>query len=398
MPIIVKRFQKKDPLQQPKLVNRWEGAQLRTGYKPRGVFNFTSLEDSLEAPSIRKRAVFECNSSYPLPPPEFCRKSAGVSFSHLDQPCCTSPTVVLTSFAECDLQEPAFQVDTEVLSGLCPAPTSGVSMLASTQAQLQRLHQQWLPLVEHAGCLSSLFRSTQGTLNAGEHRVRAIAKYSPATLSGYFRAWSRWESFAKFHNSSVFRPVPVMVGDFLLSSSKKVHSGSALQLVKALNFLTRHLGLEEFTATLHQSWLKAYQAPTNPVIRREASPHSPALRIVIGAILVAIWSSLRWSDMQWVSMDSLIFEQNVLRMMAHRTKTTKRGMAIGLEVRGFLGVSLDESGTSSIDCRSVRFDRPLFHGPMHRSQGLKILRFGLSRLKWDAPWLLRRSFTWGCTV
>ena len=161
---------------------------------------------------------------------------------------------------------------------------------------------------------------------------------------------------------------------FLLSSSKKVHSGSALQLMKALNFLTRHLGLEDFAAAFHQGWLKAYQAPTNPVIRREASPlplsfvvwlervvmegmRSPALRIVIGAILVAIWSSLRWSDMQWVSINPLVFEQNVLRIKnpSRQDYEARNGDRLGgswIPGRVYsklLGLSMDERGPSSLN-------------------------------------------------
>ena len=322
-----------------------------------------------------------------------------------------APAQVQTTVSEPEV----FLVDSKMLSGIVSLPPVSSSMQVSHDAQLRDLHTRWLVLVEEAGSFSTLYLNTAGYPHLSDHRLRAISKFSPATLQGYFAVWERWATFAKFHNVQLFCPPPVLVADFLLSTAHRSNSGSALQSVKALNFQAKRLELPAFLQSLHQSWIRAYQSPTHPTVRREASPltlsfvvwmekmilegqQTVALRIVIGAMLLGVWASLRWADFQWLSIDSLEFSDGILRGLAHRTKTTKRGMPIGIDALGFLGTGPNHCWVQSwlqlvrqaiVDTKgrnpefNVDFvipaldgaaDRPVFHSPLTRFQGIRLLR------------------------
>lgn len=411
---VVKRFLKRDPLLEPHPVNRWDGPHLRTSYRPRGQSHKFG-QNGLPMPVDRLHYPLRLPAENPVPAPVFPCRSRGLSFQALrlgmEQPSFNSHMEV----PPMEPSETSFEPDVAMLTGITqPAPPSR-SMLASNAAQLRDLHFKWLTLVSNAGSFSSLFLGTQGTGNSEDHRVRAISKFSPATLQGYFAVWERWSSFAQFHNVSEFCPPSVLIADFLLSTAHHSVSGNALQSVKALNFMARRLELPAFLQSLHQSWIKAYQNPTHPTVRREAGPltlslvvwlelvilegrFTVALRIIIGAMLLAIWGSLRWADLQWLAVDSLDFGHGILRCLAHRTKTTRRGMPIGIDALGFLGTGPNHCWVQNwlqlvqqavVDTKAANptfvvdfiiptltgsADRPVFHSPLSRSQGIKVLR------------------------
>ena len=48
--------------------------------------------------------------------------------------------------------------------------------------------------------------------------------------------------------------------------------------------------------------------------------------LLLCAILAMIWGSLRWSDIQRLSLDSVILDKGVLKGWCRRTKSSVRGM------------------------------------------------------------------------
>ena len=111
-----------------------------------------------------------------------------------------------------------------------------------------------------------------------------------------------------------------------------------------------------------------------------------------------IWSSLRWSDAQWVSPADLVEDTDCLRGLAVRTKSTKKGMPFGLLRSGFLGHTVSSSWVTvwmnllreSLHRTSICHagfvpdsiipviggdqDRPHHMAPMTRAQGILMLR------------------------
>ena len=119
-------------------------------------------------------------------------------------------------------------------------------------------------------------------------------------------------------------------------------------------------------------------------------------RLLMGGLLV--WSSLRWSDATWVSPSSLSIEDDTIRGVANKTKTTVRGMPFAFLTCGFLSGTTSVSWTAkwlnlvqaALQRTSEAFpgfepdfllpmcgpnpDHPMFVAPMPRSQGILILR------------------------
>ena len=121
-------------------------------------------------------------------------------------------------------------------------------------------------------------------------------------------------------------------------------------------------------------------------------------RLLMGSILVLIWSSLRWSDALWVAPSTLIEDGDIIRGVAVKTKTTSRGMPFAFVTSGLLATSAQV--TWSTKCLNLvrqalqrtaetfpeftpdfliptcgpNVDQPMFTAPMSRAQGVLLLR------------------------
>ena len=93
-------------------------------------------------------------------------------------------------------------------------------------------------------------------------------------------------------------------------------------------------------------WKEAAPLPLSFVVFLETQilrdQGTAADRLLMGCLLVLVWSSLRWSDATWVSPSSLSIEDDTIRGVANKTKTTMRGMPFAFLTCGFL------SGTTSV--------------------------------------------------
>ncbi|CAE7492559.1 unnamed protein product, partial [Symbiodinium sp. CCMP2592] len=120
----------------------------------------------------------------------------------------------------------------------------------------------------------------------------------------------------------------------------------------------------------------------------------PDLQLNIGALLVMIWGSLRFSDAMHVKWGSVLYEQEVGRGISFRTKTSVRGAPFGVVGVGLLGpwFQLWLALLKNEWCRigkvagPVEPDALLFHAsddelfvPMTYGEGLATLRHLLSR-------------------
>ena len=115
--------------------------------------------------------------------------------------------------------------------------------------------------------------------------------------------------------------------------------------------------LPQLSQALQHALVRSYSLSTTPTLRREAAPlpvafilwleneivherGSPLDRLLMGGVLVLVWSSLRWSDAQWIAPNDLVEDEDCIRGVATRTKSTKRGMPFGFLKSGLLGHSL----------------------------------------------------------
>lgn len=434
-PVVVRRFQKRKLAQSVGAVPKCKPSPLdvpvvqqhfaRSGYKPSSpiIPQATPVLPPVEVPRWVRSSPMP---SLGLAPPLLSLKSRSPGFAFLH-----GTTRVQTPHSRFVIASDNSGNDFEVVHNAVPISKSGfatasvLSMPKRVDAAItsrnlfdrtkSRLLQQWLEILCAAGESSTLFRETRDSNRAKDHRVRVILHFAPGTLTAYFSGWATWQAFAAAQRISVYKPSHLAIADFLHVHCTQTATGSALNLFKALKFITKNAGFDHFHAALGHPLVKAYTIPATPSIRREAVPlplsfivwmeriiltHklSVADRLVIGAILVLVWASLRWSDGQWASPLDLVHDDTALRGLSRRTKVTSRGMPFGIISAGFLSqlngpswvstwMNLVRQAIADTKMASPSFEpdflipvtgpdasKPVYVAPMSRSQGIVFLR------------------------
>eukprot|EP00435_Cladocopium_sp_Y103_P074318 s85_g48.t1 len=157
----------------------------------------------------------------------------------------------------------------EPVSGVTPSGRSAFSMLAMHDHLKAQHLKSWLNLLHTAGRHSDLYTATEDSELASEHRVKAISKYAPSTMSSYLRMWQQWQAFAQCHGASPYCPHAMLVADFLHVHSKASNQGLAINYLKALSWVSKHAGFPDLLAILQLPLTKAYGVASNPSPRRE---------------------------------------------------------------------------------------------------------------------------------
>ena len=399
-------------------LNRWEEGMVSSNYKPSD--GIALSVGGLAPPSLTRRAG--------VPGEYACGGLPNVSLA-------PSPCMRSTSLA-CQMALPAYLPKTSApQGGLLPlessTPTSqplsldtmvvrptladSTTMLA-LHKQLKSQHlQDWLRLLDRAGTQSELFATTIDSTNATLHRSKVIARFAPSTLAAYLKSWNQWSEFCECSGACPFKPTVMTVADFLQVSSTKSSLGVATAQSRALTWVARYAGLPMLKDALTSPIIKSYTVPSELVLRKEGAPlllsfvvfletqilrdqGTAADRLIMGCLLVLVWSSLRWSDATWVSPSSLSIEDDTIRGVANKTKTTTRGMPFAFLTCGFLSGLTSVSWTTkwlnlvqaALQRTAEAFpgfvpdfllpmcgpnpDHPMFVAPMPRSQGILILR------------------------
>ena len=399
-------------------LNRWEEGMVSPNYKPPG--GITLSVGGLAPPSMTRRAVvfddFACGglpnvSSAPSP----CMRSTSLACQMALPGAPPKKSSPPGDFPFLEVSKPTslpLSLDATVVR---PTLADSTTMLALHQ-QLKSQHiQDWLQLLDRAGIHSELFSTTDGSLNAPLHRSKVIARFAPSTLAAYLRSWKQWSEFCACSGVCPFRPSVLTVADYLQVSSTKSSLGVATAQSRALTWVARYAGLPMLQDALSSPIIKSYTVPSELVLRREAAPlplsfvvfletqilrdqGTAADRLIMGCLLVLVWSSLRWSDATWVSPSSLTIDADAIRGVANKTKTTTRGMPFAFLTCGFLSGMTSVSWTTkwlnlvqaALQRTAEAFpgfvpdfllpmcgpnpDHPLFVAPMPRSQGILILR------------------------
>ena len=302
--------------------------------------------------------------------------------------------------------------------------------ISSTMLEVhQQLKQQhvlaWLQLLRDAGSHSELLQATVGSDTPELHQARVVARFAPSTLAAYLRTWQTWMEFCICHQACPYQPSMTLVADFLQVSSRKSALGVATAQSRSLVWVAKHAGFPCLRQALESPLVRSYVIPSTMTLRKEAAPlplsfvvyleqailkesGSSADRLLMGCLLVLIWSSLRWSDALWISPIQLAEDDDLVRGVATCTKTTSRGMPFAFIKCGLL------SGTTSSNWAmkwlnlvraawqrtSERFptfqpdflipqcgpsvEHPMFVAPLQRAQGVLVLRRFLLQSSSDA--------------
>lgn len=345
-------------------LNRWEDGHLSSHYKPPSMPVYAVGGLPPPGPGLRKRA---------LPPTPALGE--GLQYCHSNKLAVHSSA--FASQLRVHGQSTAVQRPSDVYFGaradhsfskpldlphsLVRATTSdSTTMLALHQQLKEQHHQEWLHLLETAGDASDLVKATRDSPSDVVHRSRVIAKFAPSTLAAYFRCWNHWVDFCLLHDASPYHPPTVLLADFLQVSSQRSALGVATAQSRALLWITKYAGFPLLKQALEAPIARAYTIPTEVAPRKEAAPlplsfvvhlescllkdtGTPADRLLMGSILVLVWSSLRWSDALWVSPCDLVEDSDIIRGVAAKTKTTSRGMPFAFVKSGLLAVNAQVS-------------------------------------------------------
>ena len=324
-------------------------------------------------------------------------------------------------------------VTREHLSGTLDLPANVVPASAPASTTMYALHHQlktqhhrdWLLLLNQAGLRSELVKSIVGSPNQEAHQIKVVGKFAPSTLAAYLKNWTQWVEFCNCHQVCPSCPPTVLLADSLQVSSKKSALGVATAQSRALTWAAKYAGFPALLGTLQAPITRAYTFPSEPSVRKEAAPlplrfvvylescllkelGTAADRLLMGPLLVLIWSCLRWSDALWVAPNALVEDTDIIRRVAAKTKTTSRGMPFAFVKSGFLATSSQSTWSTKwlnlvrqalqrtsemfsaftphflIPLRGPNVDHPMFTAPMPRSHGVFLLRRLLLQANKDA--------------
>ena len=210
-----------------------------------------------------------------------------------------------------------------------------------------------MQLLEGLGDKSSLVTSLRPSANFREHILQAVVKYSHLPIRRYLQAWRKRADFCCIHEIDAAHPEVSLLADFVRSRVTKP-TASALSTIKALCWVSLHAGLQEFNALLFEPVAASYTEACPPKLRRESCPLPMSLvaylerqilradvclvdKLAIGAILLMIWSSLRFADGQRVELVSMQRLYGCTRALCAITKTSQRGQPFAAATCGFYG-------------------------------------------------------------
>ena len=259
-------------------------------------------------------------------------------------------------------------------TALCPEAAANASNLRGVVLQ-STLHSEawdavlllWRSLVDIIGPYSSVLQQQlQGSPNGPALTLKLLQLNADTTALRYVKACLTYFEFLidlghSLDNLSQLAAVEAVYAlhcsrsqddDFSLDR-EQIALVFPLNTLKALRWLVKTVTLH--FPDLYSGLFRALSAQPSSD-RSEAMPlpldfvaflesvvldplSAPELALFAGSALVCIWSSLRFGDASHVSWSALLFDPQalVIRGLAYRTKTSRRGMAFAFYAEGIYG-------------------------------------------------------------
>ena len=239
---------------------------------------------------------------------------------------------------------------TKMLRAPKPArPSGAIHTAAEIQDKLrQQCVQDWIAILNHLGTESQLAIAMHNSSHGDTLARIAIQCYSPNTLSQYIRAIRIFLRGAVHHETPPSHFTLALMVDLLheckegSQQDRGVHKCTPALMIRAIGWLARHAQIQNLPALMSNPLIQAFGKPEGPRDRREAlplplstiaaweakirEPSTPhALKILLGAMLVAAHASVRFADMQRIRHSSLGLAGSGLRGNCWATKTSSTG-------------------------------------------------------------------------
>ena len=188
--------------------------------------------------------------------------------------------------------------------------------------------------------------------------LHAFEDRAPTTLKEHHQGWRRWTCYCLVASVNCATPSLAEVANFLdglavgsfLDRGQK-RRGSAIAVLSAMQFAAWKLGLDSLQKVLQTPLVAAWKRSSDwhKALPKEAVPlplsilqHLEAAvaaqsedSAFIGGLLLMCWGGLRWSDIQRLTLDSVLCSDGSLRGQCWRTKSRKGGMVWGCLTQGF---------------------------------------------------------------
>ena len=233
-----------------------------------------------------------------------------------------------------------------------------------------------------AFCTSTTYRTVVHQL---------LSAVGPSTLDLYSRAVDTTITWMKHFGSSwqeLTLQLLVQILHMAKEASRSDVQAIRLQpqaLLRGLKWLAKTALMDDLQTVLNTFLISSFcRGPGEPRDRKEAMPilfillvkweqtimtaDSPDwLRLLLGGFLLAIWSSLRYADLQRTSVTNLSLSTNALRGVCRLTKTTRTGQPFGSRPRwtlhSFTSFRMDwmlvESSPNELTPRACLFNRTI---------------------------------------
>ena len=240
------------------------------------------------------------------------------------------------------------------------------SSQAASEARREQMQAQLLVLVNLVGEHCQLFAILSASGHAQHHLKQLLAPFAASTLYRYIANCTAFADFVQAAHAPMQQLPVSLVVDFLYACASSadqdqaVHRTSASSAVKSLRWLAKHIQWAALQACVRNSLVASYCKQIASFDKREATPipaalvaawertlctpHAPlTTKLVLGAALLCIHSSIRFGDAQRVHWHTLQLSTQGLHAVAYATKTTKAGQPFACAWHGYTGRS---AGTS----------------------------------------------------
>ena len=171
---------------------------------------------------------------------------------------------------------------------------------------------------------------------SGDTLLHAFEDRAPTTLKKHHQGWRRWTCYCLVASVNCATPSlaevacfldGLAIGSFLDRGQKR--RGSAIAVLSAMQFAAWQKVLQTpLVAAWKRSsdWSKeAVPLPLSILQRLEAAVAAQSDdSVFIGGLLLMCWGGLRWSDVQRLTLDSVLCSEGSLRGQCWRTKSTRR--------------------------------------------------------------------------
>ena len=238
-----------------------------------------------------------------------------------------------------------------------PPKRQGLDSLVRTRSASSSpiVQSLWSAVVPALVPLSAFLNQVLASVNAQQHVNRLLDTYAASTLVKYLSAVQQFLQLCTDLRLDPDNLSDVSMADALLACklSRSTHSGMAhcSMMIKAIKWAHKFIQIGSWHV-VHSALLASFNQ-TGQQDRRESLPFSLFVVtqwerrilvrectvseiILLGMLLLLLFSGLRFSDMQRTALSSLHWDGKVLGGTCWRTKTSRTGQPFGVQGEGFL--------------------------------------------------------------